>query len=191
MIAELENIDNKYTYKIVRGKKVLLTSRYSYATKYDAIRGFQRFNSAVKNKENIKVCDEQGCYSVYIEVHNHVLANIVDFDSRLKATVFARRLNRERIFIKDKKKNKMYYFIDHIEGLNLIEPLRVEVIKENDEYISTIQNLNLYAYNENIDESIEELKNDLKDLYEDLFKSDYILANRAISLKKEFSKFLK
>lgn len=37
MIDELEKVNNRYTYKMVKGKKVLPESRYSYATKSDAI----------------------------------------------------------------------------------------------------------------------------------------------------------
>ena len=91
MIAELEKVNNRYTYKIVKGKKVLLVSRFSYATKSDAIRGFQRFNSAVKRNENIRFCNEDGCFSISIESNHRVLASVVNVTDKIMASVFTKK----------------------------------------------------------------------------------------------------
>lgn len=183
MIAELEKVNNRYTYKIVKGKKVLLESRYSYATKSDAIRGFQRFNSAVKRKENIRFCNDEGCFSIVVESNHRVLANVVDVTDKNIASIFTKKLSRVRIYIRDKRQRKMYYFIENINEITLSKPIKVNIEKENGEYISSIENLNLFTYGENLKEVIDELKYDLKELYNDLFESKYKLANPAIEFK--------
>ncbi|UUC45992.1 hypothetical protein [Flavobacterium cerinum] len=85
----------------------------------------------------------------------------------------------------------MYHFINFIEGIPLVRPLKVKVLRENNEYLSIVQDLNLYAKSDDLNETIEELKEDLKNLYQDLFNSDYIPSGNAVKLKKEFEKILK
>lgn len=85
----------------------------------------------------------------------------------------------------------MYHFINFIEGIPLARPLKVKVLRENNEYLSIVQDLNLYAKSDDLNETIEELKEDLKNLYQDLFSSDYVPSGNAVKLKKEFEKILK
>jgi hypothetical protein len=191
MIAELEKVDNRYTYKIVKGKKVLLESRYSYATKSDAIRGFQRFNSAVKRRENIRFCNEDGCFSVVVESNHRVLANVVDVTDRIVASIFTKKLSKERIFIRDKRQRKMYYFIENINEIILTKPLKVNIEKEDGEYISSIENLNLFTYGQNLKEVIDELKNDLFYVYKRLFIDNVEVGGNAKETKKELLNYLK
>jgi len=67
----------------------------------------------------------------------------------------------------------------------------VKVLRENNEYLSIVQDLNLYAKSDDLNETIEELKEDLKNLYQDLFNGGYIPSGNAVKLKKEFEKILK
>jgi Holliday junction resolvase len=191
MIAELEKVNNRYTYKIVKGKKVLLESRYSYATKSDAIRGFQRFNSAVKRRENIRFCNDEGCFSVVVESNHKVLANVVDVSDKIIASIFTKKLSRERIYIRDRKQRKMYYFIENINGIPLLKPIKVSIEKENGEYISAIENINLFTYGKNLKEVINELKNDLSYVYKRLFIDNVEVGGNAKETKKELLNYLK
>ena len=191
MIAELEKVDDRYTYKIIKSKKVLLESRYSYATKSDAIRGFQRFNSAVKRSENIRFCNEDGCFSVVVESNHRVLANVVDVTDRIVASIFTKKLSKERIYIRDKRQRKMYYFIENINEIILTKPLKVSIEKENGEYISSIENLNLFTYGQNLKEVIDELKTDLLYVYKRLFIDSVEVGGNAKETKKELLNYLK
>lgn len=191
MIAELEKVNNRYTYKIVKGKKVLLESRYSYTTKSDAIRGFQRFNSAVKRKENIRFCNDEGCFSVVVESNNRVLAEVVDVTDRIVASIFTKKLRKESIYIRDKRQRKMYYFIENINEITLTKPLKVSIEKENGEYISSIENLNLFTYGHNLKETIDELKSDLFYVYKRIFIDKVIVGGNAENIKNELINHLK
>ena len=191
MIAELEKVDDRYTYKIIKSKKVLLESRYSYATKSDAIRGFQRFNSAVKRSENIRFCNEDGCFSVVVESNHRVLANVVDVTDRIVASIFTKKLSKERIYIRDKRQRKMYYFIENINEIILTKPLKVSIEKENGEYITSIENLNLFTYGQNLKEVIDELKTDLLYVYKRLFIDGVEVGGNAKETKKELLNYLK
>lgn len=183
MVAELEKVNNRYTYKIAKGEKVLLASNYTYSTKSDAIRGFRRFSSAIKRKENIRFCNKDGCFSVAIESNKHVVANILNILDRDLVSNFTNKLSKNRLFINDKTKRKMYYFIENIEKKHLSKPLKVSIEKENDEYISFIENLNIFAYGSNLNEVMDELKYDLNELYTDLFSNKYQLSNTANEFK--------
>lgn len=191
MIAELEKVDDRYTYKIIKSKKVLLESRYSYATKSDAIRGFQRFNSAVKRSENIRFCNEDGCFSVVVESNRRVLANVVDVTDRIVASIFTKKLSKERIYIRDKRQRKMYYFIENINEITLTKPLKVSIEKENGEYVSSIENLNLFTYGQNLKEVIDELKTDLLYVYKRLFIDNVEVGGNAKETKEELLNYLK
>ena len=191
MIAELEKVNNRYTYKIVKGKTVLLESRYTYAKKSDAIRGFQRFNSAVKRKENIRFCNDECCFSVVVESNHRVLANVVDVTDKSVASIFTKKLNRERIYIRDKRQRKMYYFIENINKITLSKPIKVSIEKENGEYISSIENLNLFTYGHNLKETIDELKSDLFYVYRRIFIDKVSVAGNAESIKNELTNHLK
>lgn len=191
MIAELEKVDNRYIYKIIKGKKVLLESRYSYTTKSDAIRGFQRFNSAVKRKENIRFCNDEGCFSVVVESNNRILAEVVDVTDRVVASIFTKKLNRERNYIRDKKQRKMYYFIENINNITLTKPIKVIIEQENGEYISSIENLNLFTYGHNLKETIDELKSDLFYVYKRLFIDNVEVGGDVKETKKELLNYLK
>jgi len=52
----------------------------------------------------------------------------------------------------------MYYFIENINEITLSKPIKVNIEKENGEYVSSIENLNLFTYGENLKEVINELK---------------------------------
>lgn len=190
MIAELEKVNGRYTYKINKGK-LLIVSRYSYATKSDAIRGFKRFNSAVKRKENIRFCNDEGCFSVVVESNHKVLANVVDKSNKITASIFTKKLSTERIYIRDKKQRKMYYFIEDINEITLSKPIKVSIEKENGEYVSAIENLNLFTYGENLKEVINELKNDLSYVYKRLFIDNVEVGGSAKETKKELLNYLK
>jgi len=63
----------------------------------------------------------------------------------------------------------MYYFIENINEITLSKPIKVNIEKENGEYVSSIENLNLFTYGENLKEVINELKSDLYYVYKRLF----------------------
>jgi hypothetical protein len=191
MIAELEKVDNRYVYKIIKGKKVLLESKYSYTTKSDAIRGFQRFNTAVKRKENIRVCNDEGCFSVVVESNHRVLANVVDITDKIVASIFTKKLNNERIYIRDKRQRKMYFFIESINDITLPKPIKVNIEQGNGEYVSSIESLNLYTYGTNLKEVINELKNDLSYIYKRLFIDNVEVGGNAKETKRELLNYLK
>ena len=191
MIAELEKVDDRYTYKIIKGKKVLLESRYTYTTKSDAIRGFQRFNSAVKRRENIRFCNDEGCFSVVVESNHRVLASIVNATDRIVTSKFTEKLSKERIYISDKRQRKMYYFIENINEITLKKSIKVHIEKENGEYISSIENLNLFTYGHNLKEVIDELKIDLFYVYKRLFIDNVKVGGNAKETKKELLNYLK
>ena len=85
----------------------------------------------------------------------------------------------------------MYYFIEKINEITLTKPLKVNIEKENGEYISSIENLNLFTYGENLKEVIDELKTDLFYIYKRLFIDSVEVGGNAKETKKELLNYLK
>ncbi len=85
----------------------------------------------------------------------------------------------------------MYYFIENINEITLTKPLKVSIEKENGEYISSIENLNLFTYGQNLKEVIDELKTDLLYVYKRLFIDNVEVGGNAKETKKELLNYLK
>ena len=85
----------------------------------------------------------------------------------------------------------MYYFIENLSEITLSKPIKVNIEKENGEYISSIENLNLFTYGENLKEVIDELKSDLFYVYKRLFIENLEVGGNAKETKKELLNYLK
>jgi hypothetical protein len=84
----------------------------------------------------------------------------------------------------------MRTYIQNIGDIQLNEPLIVE-LEKSDDYLASINRLNLFAYGNNIEEVMSDLKEELADLYNDLFSGKYKLAKPAIELKSYLEKLQK
>ena len=85
----------------------------------------------------------------------------------------------------------MYYFIENLNEITLSKPIKVNIEKENGEYISSIENLNLFTYGENLKDVIDELKSDLFYVYKRLFIENLEVGGNAKETKKELLNYLK
>ncbi len=83
----------------------------------------------------------------------------------------------------------MITFIHSIGNIQLKKSLTVK-IEKTDEYLAVIDKLNLHAYGDDLDRTLSELKEDLEDLYNDLFSPKYKLAKPAIEMKAFLEKHI-
>lgn len=181
MIAELVKEDRNYTYKLKSNGKTVIESKY-YTTKRGAVRGFKNFNRSAK-LGRITVCNDTGCYHVEIvDGNNRIIAESINLGSNAQVTRLRNRIRTKPLILNDRETKKMRTYIQNIGDVNLNQPLTVEIEKEND-YVASISNLNLFAYGDNLEAVIEELKKELLDLYNDLFRGKYKLAKPAIEMK--------
>lgn len=186
MTAELIKEKENYTYRIKSNKKVVLKSRF-YKRKMSAVRGFIRFNNSVKYGRMV-VYNNDNSYRVEIKnTTNKVIAESVNLYSTSRVNIFKEDLHRNALILEDKETNKMKTYIQNIGDIQLKRPLTVDIEKTED-YIASINRLNLFAYGDNIEEVMTELKGELKDLHNDLFNSSYKLAKPAIELKSYIEK---
>lgn len=84
----------------------------------------------------------------------------------------------------------MRTYIQNIGDIQLKKPLTVEIEKSED-YLAFINRLNIFAYGENLEDVLIELKSELEDLYNDLFSGKYKLAKPALELKSYIEKLQK
>lgn len=189
MIAELVKEDENYTYKLKSNSKVVIVSNH-YTTKRGAVRAFQSFSRSAK-LGRIVVCNDVGCYHVeVVDSKNRVLAESINLENSARVTRLRNRIRTKSLILNDKETNKMRTYIQSIGEIQLKEPLTVEIEKGED-YVASIRNLNLFAYGDNLELVIKELKEELNDLYNDLFSGKYKLAKPANEMKSYIEKLQK
>lgn len=84
----------------------------------------------------------------------------------------------------------MIHYISEINGIPLKKNIEIIIEHEHDEYLLTIDELNLYSYSEDLNEAIDDIKLDLNELYNILFEGKYELGKPMISLKNKFKKYI-
>lgn len=188
MIAELNKQNKNFTYTVKSKNEIVIQSR-PYKTKRTAIKGFKRFDSLLK-MNRIVVFNDNGCHRIEVLGHsNRVIAESVNLTNEFRVNTLTTKLLNKPLILKDVETKKMRTYIQNIGKIQLKEPITVEIEKDGD-YLATISSLNLFAYGENLDTVILELKEDLADLYKDLFDNNYKLAKPALNLKSNIQKLL-
>jgi hypothetical protein len=72
----------------------------------------------------------------------------------------------------------------------LKKPIKVEIIKEQGEYILTVRDFPVYAWGQNLLEVQEEIKEELYDLYSSLFLENKNLGKPMIEAKENLKQYL-
>lgn len=189
MIAELVKEDKNYTYKLKSNSQVIIVSNH-YTTKRSAVRAFQRFSRSAK-LGRIVVCNEEECYHVEIvDGNNRVLAESVNLGNSSRVLRLRHWITTKSLILNDIETKKMRTYIQNIGEIQLKEPLTVEIEKDED-YVVSIRNLNLFAYGDDLELVLKELKEELIDLYNDLFSGKYKLAKPAQEMKSYLEKLQK
>jgi hypothetical protein len=71
------------------------------------------------------------------------------------------------------KEVSQYFIVGKLaDGYNIIKPIPVKVIQDGDEIIADIPELEIYAFGSDIGEVIEEIKEELVELYDVLISED-------------------
>jgi len=182
MIADLVKKDKTYAYKLKSNKKDVLVSKH-YATKLGAVRDFKKFTRSVKLGRVI-TCNDVGCYHIEVlDRYNRVIVESINLGSRARVTRLSNRIKTKSLILNDKETNKMRTYIQSIGDTQLKEPLTVEVIKEDKDYVVSIPHLFLFAYGENLENSIKELNSDLKRIYDKIFIDKIKVKGNALKIK--------
>ena len=163
--------------------KVLAT----YTTKSSAVRAFRRFNVALNDSRNFIITKKRKPI-IHFNSGNFHIAKIEGFENEKAALTFINSFYKKDFFLKHN--NKYYYFIEDIFEKNLSVPIKVDIEYYQKEYISKINELDIFAYGENLNEVIDEIKENLQILYEDVFNNNYLLADNAKEYKDFLSKHL-
>tara|TARA_R110001592_G_scaffold286898_1_gene555540 strand:- start:317 stop:898 length:582 start_codon:yes stop_codon:yes gene_type:complete len=189
MIAELVKEDKNYTYKLKSNGKVVIESKY-YTTKLSAVRGFKNFNRSVK-LGRITVCNDTGCYHVEVtDGNNRVIAESVNLGNSARVTRLKNRIRTKPLILNDRETKKMRTYIQNIGDIRLKEPLTVEVVKEDKDYVVSIPHLFLFAYGDDLENSIKELNEDLKRVYNKIFIDKIKVAGNALKVKNSLSRLI-
>lgn len=89
-----------------------------------------------------------------------------------------------------KVKTEQYWELRSFKNIKLKKPIKVDIVKENGEYILSVRNFNIFAYGKNLLDVQEEIKRDMYYLYSSLFLEDKNLGKPMIELKEKFKEYL-
>ena len=189
MIIELSKKNKSYNYKVKSNNKIIIESK-NYATKSTALKGFKIFNRSIIS-DNIVIHDyTKGNQMEILDKRKRILARSINLPDKAKTIRLKKRMKTKTLILKDRETNKLRAYIYNIADIKLNEPLTIE-IEKNGDYLATIKSLNLFAYGDNLESVISEIKEDLIDLHNDLFHGKHKLAKPAKNLKSNLERLIK
>ncbi len=137
-----------------------------------------------------EICEYDHCH--YFKIHHEgvVLLESRQFTNRQKVENFIEEIKIgypiSHIIDKSFSDGTVAYYLTCTNSLQFIRPLEIKLEKEDGEFIASIPDVNLFAYSINMDEAIAEIKEDLDELYADLFTNPHQLSDRAKKVKAIF-----
>ena len=142
-----------------------------------------------------EVCEGEDCHYFKITHKGLLLIESRSFDDKESTYDFVEKLQGgcaiSHIIDKSFADSDVYYYLTCTTLLQFKTPIRIEIEREDSQYVASIPLLNLYSYSEDLKGVIDEIKLDIDDLYNDLFVEKYKLSSKAEGIKKEFESKLK
>lgn len=142
-----------------------------------------------------EVCEGDDCHYFKITHKGLLLLESRSFDDKESVYDFVENLKGgcviSHIIDKSFEDGDVYYYLTCTSGLQFKSPIKITIESEDDQFVASIPELNLYSYSEDLREVIDEIKLDLDDLFDDLFVKKYKLSSKAEIIKKEFESKLK
>lgn len=133
-------------------------------------------------------CEDEDCHYFKITLDGFVLLESRSFDNKKTAYDFMVEMKSgcKISHIIDKSFEDACYYLSCTSRLQFRSLLKVELEKDDDQFVGSIPELNIFAYSNDLNEVIDEIKLDLDDLFNDLFVEHHTLSSRAKSIKDIF-----
>ena len=88
------------------------------------------------------------------------------------------------------KTTEKYWELRRFKEVKLKKPMKVDIVKENSEYILSVRDFSIFAWGTSLLEVQEEIKEDMYYLYSSLFLENKNLGEPMIEMKENFKKYL-
>lgn len=188
MIADLVKNKDNYTFKVKDKQKVVFRGDI-FRSEIAALNSFKRLNRSFKFGI-ISECKDTNCYHIIVsDWKNKPIAESENLQNFANVNDIIEKIKNNTIVLKIQDKERWQAYFDSIGDIQLKKSLTVK-IEKTDEYLAVIDKLNLHAYGDDLDQTLSELKEDLEDLYNDLFSPNYKLAKPAIEMKAFLEKHI-
>lgn len=190
LTCEINNFDNLYSFECLDSDGLTVLQSIDYSNKNEVLEALNSFLLTGYKDYVYEVCDGEDCYYFKIRENDIILLESRRFDDNESAYEMIRQLQGgcQISYIIDRSfdSGKIIYYLSCTEKIRFKKPLSISIEREGEEYIGSIPDLHLFAYNKNIPILIEELKEDIDDLYSDLFVENHNLSKGASNLKSLF-----
>lgn len=135
-------------------------------------------------------CEGEDCHYFKITLNGGLLLESRSFNDQEAAYDFVEEMKSgckiSHIIDKSFKNGDAYYYLSCTSTLQFKSPLKISLEKEDDQFVASIPELNIFAYSDDLKEVINEIKLDIDDLFNDLFVKHHSLSSRAKSIKDIF-----
>ncbi len=172
-----------------RGYPVLRS--IDFDTRAEAINQLNQYLNSGAENYVYEVCKGEDCHYFKITLDGVLLLDSRPFDDKQAAYDFVEHLKGgctvSHIIDKSFDEGEVYYYLTCTSILQFKSPLKITLEIEDNQFVASIPELNVFSYSDDLIEVIEELKLDLDDLYDDLFVKKHELSPKAKSLRQKFS----
>ena len=184
-----ENADYRFECLDYRGYSVFRSVDFN--SKDEAISRLSYYLHNVDKDEIYEVCEGEDCHYFKITLGGILLLESRSFNNKQSAYDFVESLKGgclvSHIIDKSFDDGEVYYYLSCTFGLQFKKPVRISIEKEDNQFVASIPDLNVFSYSEDLTQVIDELKFDLDDLFDDLFVKKHKLSSKAHKLKEQFA----
>lgn len=184
-----ENADYRFECLDYRGYSVFRS--VDFDSKDEAILRLSYYLNNVDKDDIYEVCEGDDCHYFKITLDGVLLLESRSFNRKQSAYDFVESLKGgclvSHIIDKSFDDGEVYYYLSCTSGLQFKSPIKISIEKEDNEFVASIPDLNVFSYSDDLSEVIEELKLDLDDLFDDLFLKKHKLSSNALKLKEQFA----
>ena len=189
--CEIVKKNTEYRFECLDYRGYSVFKSVDFKSRDEAISLLSHYLNNVDKDDIYEVCEGEGCNYFKITLDGVLLLESKSFNNKESAYDFVESLKGGCLvsYIIDKSfdNGEAYYYLSCTSGLQFKTPLKIYLEKEDNQFVASIPNLNVFSYSDNLKEVIDELKLDLDDLFDDLFVKKHQLSKKAQLLKDYFS----
>lgn len=188
--CQITQENNQFKFECLDEQSSVLFKSTAFVSRDEALITLNSYLNSGLSESVYEVCEGDDCHYFKFTYNGLLLLESRSFDDKETVYDLVEKLKGgcaiSHIVDKSFANGDVYYYLTCTSDLQFRQPVKVSLEREDNQFVASIPELNLYAYSDDLREVIGELKLDLDDLYNDLFVQDYRLSSKAIKIKQEF-----
>lgn len=188
LVCEVNKIDQEYAFKCIDDSGQTILESRKFKNKQVLFKELSKYNSSGYRDYVYEICDDEECYYFKILDKGVILLESSLFEDRQSVYDYTEFLKGgcmiSHLIDNSFEEGKVYYYLTCTSNLKFKAPLKINLEKEDGDFVGSINALNIFSFSTSLSEVIEELKNDIEDLYDTLFIEESNLSPKAQEIKK-------